>query len=130
MQKIIAKKYGCSTAAIFADISAINRPTTKETVYTTKAMRKKIYNRDGEVCQYCGTATSGNFVVEHIIPAAIGGVAKPYNLTIACQRCNTKKMRSVWVPSNLDEITKDNPMWRAKVLDLVTSREKINTLQE
>lgn len=118
MKKELAEKYSCSISAIFADIIAIQRPNTKETPFQSAAMRKRIFERDGSKCQYCGDIEAYEYIVEHVIPAAIGGVATEYNLVIACQKCNTKKRRNVWTPKNIYEITREHPEWRKKVLGL------------
>ncbi len=118
LKKELAEQYGCSISAIYADIVAIRRPKTKETPFQSAAMRKRIFERDGKECQYCSDTNAYEYIVEHVIPAAIGGVARDFNLVIACQKCNTLKKRSVWTPKNLDVITKEHPEWRDKVLDL------------
>lgn len=82
----------------------------------TPAMRLYIRQRDGRCCQYCGTTTGRTFIIEHVIPAALGGPALPYNLVIACGSCNSYKGRAVWIPRNLDSITADHPTWRQQVL--------------
>lgn len=91
----------------------------------TTVMRVKIRGRDGLICQYCGATTTGKWVVEHVIPAAMDGPALPYNLTVACGSCNTRKGRSVWIPRNLDSITADYPAWRQRVLDLAEEGDTV-----
>lgn len=118
VKKELAETYKCSISAIYADIVAISRPKTKETPFQSAAMRKRIFERDGHNCQYCGDTNAFEYIVEHVIPAAIGGVAKEHNLVIACHKCNTIKGRTVWTPRNLDEITRHHPQWRERVLEL------------
>ncbi len=116
LKKKLAEKYSCSLSAINADLVYFRRPSTKETYHTSAAMRKRIFARDGRVCQYCGDRNAYEYIVEHVVPASIGGVSMEYNLVIACQKCNTKKRNSIWAPRNLDEITIDHPQWRERIL--------------
>ena len=52
--------------------------------------RKNIITRDGNRCQYCGTA-KGPMTVDHIIPKTMGGRDSWENLVCSCARCNNKK---------------------------------------
>lgn len=116
----LASQFDCSTAAIVADIHSIlmNGPLH----YCGSAMRRRIRARDGNVCQYCGL-TREMMIVEHIITKSLGGVAKPWNLVIACQVCNSTKRSAVWIPRNFDLITAEQPDWRALVLSMVNGAE-------
>lgn len=115
-KKIAAEIFGCSQNAIFRDVLKLTR-TEKLSPFVSSAMKKRVFERDGMVCQYCGE-TDGDMIVEHVIPAAIGGVAKEYNLVIACNLCNVRKGRSVWIPKNLEVITENNPEWAKKIIEL------------
>jgi hypothetical protein len=42
-------------------------------------------------CVYCGSDDYWDLVVDHIYPIAKGGCSEPYNLTVACDRCNSHK---------------------------------------
>jgi hypothetical protein len=77
--------------------------------------------RDGSRCQYCSGAAS---VAEHVVPAALGGVASLHNLVAACASCNARKGRSVWIPANLDEITEDHAEWRALVVSMANGESR------
>ncbi|WP_363320128.1 HNH endonuclease [Thiothrix sp.] len=118
IKKELAAIYSCSTSAIHADIIWFTKPHSKHSIYTSSAVRKIVHARDGEICQYCGSETAYEYIVEHVIPAAIGGDARPYNLVIACQSCNIRKGRKVWIPRNLIEITEYHKDWRERVLSL------------
>ena len=113
----VGKLFGCSHSAIRADITRLTT-TTSASIHPTPNIRKQIYERDGYTCQYCGTTEANEFIIEHVIPASKNGVAKPYNLVVACQSCNVKKGRSIWIPNNLDYITKGNKRWKQKIIDL------------
>jgi len=52
--------------------------------------RKNIFARDGNRCQYCGTA-SGSMTIDHVTPRRVGGRDTWENLVCACSRCNNKK---------------------------------------
>lgn len=121
MKKELAEKFACSASAIFADIVAFTRPFTKESAFVTPLLKKKIYKRDSNTCQYCMSSTSGIYIIEHVIPAALGGVAKAYNLVVACNDCNSKKGRSVWVPANIEQITAAHNEWKIKILSMAES---------
>jgi len=121
LKKELAEKYACSISAIFADIVAFTRPSTRESAFVTPSLKQKIYNRDGNTCQYCMSSTSRIYIIEHVIPAALGGIAKEYNLVVACNDCNSKKGRSVWIPENLERITAYHKEWRMKILAMAES---------
>ncbi len=55
-----------------------------------EATKRLIYQRDGEVCAYCG-ATDGPFDIDHREPVAQGGTNDPSNLCVACVPCNLSK---------------------------------------
>ena len=52
-----------------------------------------IFKSDDFRCQYCGKTPSDGvkLVVDHIYPIAKGGGADRFNLTTACEDCNTSK---------------------------------------
>jgi hypothetical protein len=94
----------------------MSRYTPQTGQHILPALRRVILARDAETCQYCERQLRPvALVVEHIIPAALGGPAQPYNLVTACYGCNSRKGRRVWIPCNLDTITADHLEWRAKV---------------
>lgn len=53
-------------------------------------LRIAVFERDGEICAYCG-ATDGPFHLDHIMPASRGGPTSFGNLTVACETCNCSK---------------------------------------
>lgn len=54
------------------------------------AVRRAVFDRDGERCGYCGS-NRGPFEVDHIQPVSLGGDDALHNLTVACRRCNRAK---------------------------------------
>lgn len=83
--------------------------------------RQYIEQRDALTCQYCGEVRPKRYVLEHVIPDALGGPTESYNIVIACRSCNVSKGRNIWAPRNLDSITVDQPAWRQRIIDAVTA---------
>lgn len=54
-----------------------------------EAIRHQIFERDGYVCQYCGS--DDRIACDHIVPLIQGGKSVPDNLTTACKSCNSSK---------------------------------------
>ena len=55
-----------------------------------KDIRDLVFNRDGEVCAYCGD-TDTDFHLDHIVPWSRGGDHSAANLTVSCASCNLRK---------------------------------------
>lgn len=55
----------------------------------TKRWLKKLIERDGEFCQYCGGCD--DLLVDHVVPISNGGANTISNLKIACRACNSSK---------------------------------------
>ena len=53
-----------------------------------ESLRKKVLNRDGQKCRYCGVDAD---CVDHVLPFSRGGRTAIDNLVSACQPCNSKK---------------------------------------
>ena len=125
--------FGCSAGAIYSDWQAINierhgRMVVTTTIRTTVTRKLKIFLklRDGNICQYCEKDAGENSIMEHIIPAAWGGIAEPRNMVVACRSCNALKGRRVWVPHNFYEITANEPAWRRMVINLQRKGKEFN----
>lgn len=127
-RKALAGRFGCSSAAIAADVIALT-VVAPATLHVTPTMRRRIATRDGGECQYCGR-TDARLIAEHVIPASMGGVALPFNLVAACQSCNTRKRGRTWIPRNLNAITAEHPEWRERVLIEVARNKPAPTRQE
>ena len=64
----------------------------------SKRTRYRILERDEYTCRYCGANGAGvQLEVDHVIPRSRGGLDATWNLTAACQACNSGK--STIVPS-------------------------------
>lgn len=72
-------------------------PNGDSTIYGVKnkewqIIRKKIFQRDGFKCVYCGSDGNGNSLhCDHVIPWSGGGKTTDDNLVTACRTCNTSK---------------------------------------
>ena len=120
----ISEKFNCTHSANRADVYALKRDSRLSTPHVSNHMRQIIRERDNLSCQYCGiNGSNDELIIEHVIPAVIGGVAKPYNLVVACQSCNSTKRSKVWIPRNLGVITKAHPEWKDKVLKLADQNQ-------
>jgi hypothetical protein len=123
----ISEQFNCTHSAIRADVYALKRDTLLATPHVSARMRQLIRERDNRTCQYCGVnGSEDEFIIEHVIPAVIGGVAKSYNLVVACQSCNSRKKSKVWIPRNLDSITKAHLEWKDKVLNLADPQQPMH----
>lgn len=88
--------------------------------YPTDADYGYVLCRDEWTCQYCGRdCRDGDGVIDHVVPHALGGPSKLYNLALSCRPCNTRKSQSVWIPRNFLSITLDHPDWRATVVRML-----------
>jgi HNH endonuclease len=60
--------------------------------YNVRANRRKVYERDGYTCRYCGTpVTPYTATLDHLVPMVAGGTNGIDNLVTACLSCNTRK---------------------------------------
>lgn len=50
-----------------------------------------VYERDGEVCRYCGCGDVDLLSVDHVVPRCQGGADDLGNLVVACLDCNRRK---------------------------------------
>jgi len=53
----------------------------------TKALKKRVLERDNHVCQYCGERA---VCVDHVVPVAFIPNHDMKNLVASCERCNKK----------------------------------------
>lgn len=69
---------------------------TRETI--PDEQRRRILERDGFACRYCGATYQDTLKahhIDHITPVSAGGVSEDWNLVTACPRCNHKKNDSL-----------------------------------
>lgn len=65
-----------------------------------EATRKRILDRDGWLCLYCGkdlTLEARDATVDHIIPKDLGGTDDDSNLVASCRRDNGIKSNKVMI---------------------------------
>lgn len=61
-------------------------------------LRRQITERDHYRCSYCRTAekvAGDEFIIDHILPEALGGLTEAPNLCLACWRCNLIKGKRI-----------------------------------
>lgn len=63
-------------------------PTNVQPKENIRASRKRILNRDGYICAYCGD--HGN-TIDHVVPRCKGGRTTWGNCVACCERCNARK---------------------------------------
>ena len=66
------------------------KPTAPQPYRLPYALRKKVYQRDGRRCVYCGD-TNGPFEIDHVEPRSHGGEDRMNNLVVSCRACNQRK---------------------------------------
>lgn len=124
LKRSLMKQFNCSHGAIKADLLMFLRPKTSETYFVSPSLKVKIFKRDGSFCQYCADNKPYEYIIEHVIPASIGGVGRDFNLVVACQKCNTKKRNKVWKPNNFHVLAKLNKEWANKIENLAVAKRK------
>ena len=55
-----------------------------------RGQRERVFNRDGRICQICGT-DEGEMHIDHIISRKSGGTHDLDNLRVLCKSCNLRK---------------------------------------
>ena len=59
----------------------------------------EVWERDGEVCTYCGSTE--DLTLDHVVPLSRGGTHALANLRVACRSCNSSKGAKEldeWIP--------------------------------
>lgn len=69
-------------------MAVIVNPFTIRRLYTNKAFRSYILNRDNHICFFCGEYGD---TIDHLLPKAKGGHTTPVNCVCACNLCNQSK---------------------------------------
>lgn len=79
-------------------------------------LRFEVLRRDGYRCRYCGVnADTAVIVVDHVVPAALGGKTEASNLVAACQPCNAGKSSITPDASMVDAVADDAIRWAAAI---------------
>lgn len=72
----------------------IKRPTIDnqaEWMAARREFRRRILERDGYTCFYCGSTRKSDLTLDHKTPLSRGGEHDEQNVVTACLRCNMKK---------------------------------------
>ncbi|MGG6313603.1 HNH endonuclease, partial [Paenibacillus macerans] len=77
----------------------IVNPFTIRRLYTNKAFRRYILNRDKYTCFFCGEYGD---TIDHLLPKAKGGHTTPVNCVCACNLCNQSKADR-WLEDFIDD---------------------------
>lgn len=115
---IASQTFGCSPHAVRIDLYLLmNRKFTISKVpdCTKVGFRKRIYDRDGSVCQYCKRENI-KMVIEHVVPISKGGKYIDENMVVSCNHCNYVKRNKIWIPANFMIISEKNIAFRLYVL--------------
>ena len=82
----------------------------------TKRTRYEVLRRDNYTCRYCGgRAPDVALTVDHVVPAALGGIDDPGNLVAACRDCNAGKSSSHPDDPLVAQVDEDALRWAAAV---------------
>ena len=74
-------------------------PCRKNGIYYTKSKWRKVWEKTGGNCAYCGRElTLGTWSTDHIIPRSKGGTGRIENLVLSCRNCNSKKSSELIQP--------------------------------
>lgn len=63
---------------------------SSEGVYTQQDI-ETLYSNQGGKCAYCHEKLNNKYHIDHIYPLSRGGSNWPYNLALACPKCNISK---------------------------------------
>ena len=66
-----------------------NKHGPKKKQLASPSLRKKVFQRDGFRCKFCGSLDA--LTADHIIPEARGGKTTLDNLQTLCMTCNLRK---------------------------------------
>jgi len=98
----------CKTCGVFFEAqsrkyvycSRTCKPKPNVDKYGFRALRLRVFERDGFICRYCGRKLKGpsSAHLDHVHPRSKGGTDDPQNLVTACPRCNGIKATQLWKP--------------------------------
>lgn len=82
----------------------------------SKSLRFQVFRRDGHTCQYCGGRPPDvALVVDHVVPAALGGSDEPANLVTSCRDCNTGKSATPPDAAMVEQVGDRERQYRAEL---------------
>lgn len=94
-------------------LTSFNGRFTKE----VKFSRRNIFERDANVCQYCGKKFErGELTLDHIVPRSRGGTGTWENIVLACLDCNIRKGDKLPHEAHMKLLRKPvKPAWATRV---------------
>lgn len=79
---------GCRRTTVRRRSWAQGSATAQGYGYAWRQVTRRVLDRDGHVCRYCGGSAD---TVDHVVPKARGGSDDESNLVAACRPCNSAK---------------------------------------
>ena len=82
-----------------------------------KFSRRNIFERDGNLCQYCGRHFErGELTLDHVTPRSRGGTSTWENIVLACLDCNIRKSDRLPQEARMRLLRKPvKPSWATRV---------------
>lgn len=65
--------------------------------YENKDRKRRLLDRDGGNCRWCGINGGWDLQIDHKYPRSMGGGDEDENLVLACGPCNIKKSDQISV---------------------------------
>lgn len=91
-----------------------------------KLTRNNVFERDKNVCQYCGRAFDREDLnLDHVIPRDRGGKTTWENIVCSCIRCNSRKANRLPHEAHMRLIRKPvRPKWRPVITLVLGNQER------
>jgi Restriction endonuclease len=90
INKVLIERVSFDVAQMTSDTKLWGVAYQQGPLYQTK-LKSYLFKKCNGRCIYCGNKAEE---IEHIIPKSKGGTNSPYNLVIACKKCNKLKGKS------------------------------------
>lgn len=88
----ISASTGCRSALSIRSIIAVVDHTRRAGVNAPMLTNRTLFQRDGNLCMYCGRHFSAHALTrDHVIPVSRGGDSVWSNCVTACRHCNQRK---------------------------------------
>lgn len=89
INKVEIERVSFDTAQMSSEKPLYGANYQQGALYQTK-LRSYLFKKYNGQCVYCGNKATE---IEHVIPKSKGGTDSPYNLVIACRKCNELKSK-------------------------------------
>ena len=90
INKVLIERVSFDVAQMTSDTKLWGVAYQQGPLYQTK-LKSYLFKKCNGRCVYCGNKAEE---IEHIVPKSKGGTDSPYNLVIACKKCNKLKGKS------------------------------------